>query len=148
MNQNAMAADDVITGEEVKALFTGDKLNLDALKQLLSQKRDMKVDKWDTYVDFKDISESSTQADLDVALKSVEAKHKEEKDRLIKDEMAIAVKLGYCGMFTIYCCLCTAFTSCCIGPYFSANYMKEMEERKEKYDADLEKRYQGGEMQR
>jgi len=143
-----MVVDDIITGEEVKSLFTGDKLNLDGLKQLLSQKRQMKVDKWDTYVDFKDISESSTQADLEAALRSVEVKHKEEKDRFVKEEMEIAVKMGYCAAFTIYCCLCTAFTSCCIGPYFSATYMKEMEERKEKYDADLEKRYQGGEMQR
>jgi hypothetical protein len=73
-------------------------------------------------------SDATSKEDSLQLLEKIRAAYDVEKTRVQEEEMAIAVKMAYCGSFTIYCCLCTAFTSCCIGPYFMAGQAEQLAE--------------------
>jgi hypothetical protein len=131
----------VITESDLGECFADDKLKLDKFKDLLVAKRDMKVEKWDKYPCLAGVSAESNRDSINKVMAKVNEKYDKCHDAMMKDEMELATKMGYCAAFTTYCCLCTAFTSCCIGPYFISGYTQDMMMRKEQYSKELDEAY-------
>ena len=85
--------------------------------------------------------DGSSREDVNKALAKINEKYEKLKGPLVDEELSIVMKMGYCGAFTTYCCLCTAFTSCCIGPYFIQKYAGELVEKKQTFDVALNDSY-------
>ena len=131
----------IITNDMVDACFLDGALKLDAFKKLLVEKRSMKLEKWEKYPATAPINANSSREDVDKCLAKINEKFDALQGQMVKDEVELVSKMAYCTAFMTYCCLCTAFTSCCIGPYFISGYAQQMEDRKEKFDFDLDNAY-------
>lgn len=126
-----------ITEKEMDSCFDDGKLKLTEFHDLLVMKRGFDPEKWGKYPCINHLTDGSDRETVNKAMEVVDKKFTKVKEAFIVDEANIAMKIGYCAAFTTYCCLCTAFTSCCIGPYFMKQYSEEMVDRNETYKNDL-----------
>ena len=135
MNMDGEENDSIISNEMVDACFADGALKLDDFKNLLSAKRSMKLEKWNQYPATAPINAGSSREDVDKCLDKINKTFEALQMEMVKDEIDLVAKMAYCTAFMTYCCLCTAFTSCCIGPYFISGYAQQMQDRKEKYES-------------
>lgn len=127
---NKMGAE--ITKEDIEGVFPkGDapkNLDVEGLKGLLRVKALMTEETFAKCPALAGLTAASSIEDVEKALAPIKSAYKTEASALALLEMEVIQKIAMCGMFSVYCCLCTAFTSCCIGPVFVAKYTEELVE--------------------
>lgn len=106
----------------------GGKADIEGLKSLLAAKALMTEETFHKINVLESLTPESSHETISNAVKQVSAVYNKEQEELALAEMEVLKKLSMCAAFTMYCCLCTVFTSCCIGPYFATEYAKELAE--------------------
>ena len=130
--------------EAIKSKEGSDKADIDGLKSLLQAKALMTEESFNKVGVLSALTPESSYEEVEAAVNKVKAIYDEKQKVLMAAEMEVLNKMSLCGAFTVYCCLCTACASCCIGPYFTAQYLEELTELtdSEKWSADLNNAYQ------
>ena len=129
--------------EGIKSKEGSAKADIDGLKSMLQAKALMTEETFNKVGVLSALTPESSYEEVQAAVNKVKDVYDAKQVVLMGAEMEVLNKLSLCAAFTVYCCLCTVFTSCCIGPYYTAQYVQELGDLtdSDKWSADLNNAY-------
>ena len=104
------------------------KIDVDGFHELLKARSLMNEDTIEKCELVKNVTADTSVKDFTAVCNKVNDAYKTHKNYIADKEYELIGNITMCSVFTTYCCLCTAFTSCCIGPYYMYQYSAQLEE--------------------
>lgn len=102
------------------------KIDVDGFHELLKARSLMEETTIERSELVKSVTPDMSMKDFTDVCNKVNNTYKTHKNYIADKEYELIGNITMCSVFTTYCCLCTAFTSCCIGPYYMYQYNDQL----------------------
>ena len=103
------------------------KIDVDGFHELLKARSLMRTSTISTCGIVQSVKPDTSIKEFTAVCNKINSAYKTHKDYIQDKELELIGNSTMCAVFTLYCSLCTAGISCCVGPYFMSQYTAELE---------------------